>query len=516
MQKILTNFMPALLSGTLLFFSAPGLFGNGLLAWFCLVPLFYLINKEKPGQAALSGLACGILYYTGMLYWIVIVLGRYGHLPWWISVPALLMLACYMALYLAAFAALTSWVRRIIPVLWVAPIIWVSLDLIRNRLFSGFPWQDLAYSQYDYPSLIQFADLGGHYGVTFLIVLTNGFIYFVITDLWHRKKFTKDLLKPDYLLVILLIISVFSYNQFRTRQISKEITEAENISVAVIQGNISQDEKWQARFRQETINRYLSLSATAITEKRTDLLIWPETAVPLYPMEAPVLQKIIHGITELNDVSILTGAPHRIPPRSMEANYYNSAFLFSPDGTISGRYDKQHLVPFGEYVPLKNILRFLGPLVETIGDFSLGEFTTTLSCKNARLGVLICFESIFPELARRQVAAGANLLVNITNDAWFGRSSAPWQHLSMAVLRAIETRRSLARSANTGISGFIDPLGRINKSSPLFEQYIVADDLPLLNNKTVFTDYGGHNFAVFCLLSITILMITFYFHSKKK
>jgi apolipoprotein N-acyltransferase len=188
--------------------------------------------------------------------------------------------------------------------------------------------------------------------------------------------------------------------------------------------------------------------------------------------------------------------------------YYNSAFLFSPVTAMpgvpralrpAGRYDKQHLVPFGEYIPLRTILPLPGPLVETMGDFSLGNSVAPLSCGKAQLGVLICFESIFPDLARREVDAGATLLVNITNDAWFGRSSAPWQHLAMAVLRAVENRRSLARAANTGISGFIDPAGRTQKLSPLFVPYAASARLPLLTGKTVFGRFG-HNLPLACLL----------------
>jgi len=290
----------------------------------------------------------------------------------------------------------------------------------------------------------------------------------------------------------------------------KVLEASPTISVAVAQGNIEQDQKWSPAMRSKTMEIYTSLSEQAIEQGNSPpvLLVWPETAMPFYINNNAYYKKLVNGLIKKHQVWLLAGAPHveiddSVPQQGerKRKRYYNSAFLVSPTGEISGRYDKQHLVPFGEYVPLGRYLPLPGPLVENIGDFSSGKSSAPLSCQSAEIGVLICFESIFPELAREMTANGANLLANITNDAWFGRSSAPWQHLSMAVFRAVENRRSLARAANTGISTLIDPLGRETGVSPLFEPFFQVAEIPLLEDKTVFTRFG-HHFGLFCLLAL--------------
>jgi apolipoprotein N-acyltransferase len=283
-----------------------------------------------------------------------------------------------------------------------------------------------------------------------------------------------------------------------------------------VQGNIEQDQKWSPAMRLETVDRYIRLSKEAIAREDGPpaLLVWPETALPFLIDDNPYLRKLEQSLIRKEKIWLLAGAPYykevdvKDPQPTKEFLAYNSAYLFAPDGSVAGRYDKQHLVPFGEYVPLSDYVSLPGPLVENIGNFSSGKPGRPLSCQGAAIGVLICFESIFPELARDWTASGANLLVNITNDAWFGRSSAPWQHLSMAVLRAAENRRSLARSANTGVSALIDPLGRIIGASPLFQPFYLMADVPLLQTKTVFVSFGYH-FGLICLLASIILLLLY-------
>jgi apolipoprotein N-acyltransferase len=272
------------------------------------------------------------------------------------------------------------------------------------------------------------------------------------------------------------------------------------MEVAAAQGNIPQDQKWQPAFQRETIDTYLRLSQEIFAAKKPQLIVWPETALPFYPYEHPLFLRLHSELTRPYQTYLLTGAPHREKTSAAgPLNYANSAFLLSPDGRITGRYDKQHLVPFGEYIPLRGILGFASPLVETLGDFAPGQTSTPLSCQNSRIGVLICFESIFPEISRKQAEAGANLLVTLTNDAWFGRSSAPMQHLAMGVFRAVETRKTLVRAANTGISAFIDPMGRIEGASPLFTEYARSQPVALVNGLTCFVRWG-YLFPWFCLL----------------
>jgi apolipoprotein N-acyltransferase len=307
---------------------------------------------------------------------------------------------------------------------------------------------------------------------------------------------------------LLFLALAGGYNLLRYHRLESEMATAEKLKVAVIQGNIDQVEKWLPATKATTLDKYLRMTRHELAGQAPDLVVWPETAVPFYLNESRELTRLT-SLAATGGVHILTGSPHRnIDPGAKNYRYYNSAFLIDGRGRVTGRYDKEHLVPFGEYVPLKKLLFFLGPLVEATADFSPGTDLHPIPCQNTRLGVLICFESIFPDLARRQTDAGAGLLINLTNDAWYGRSSAPWQHLSMAVFRAVENRRGLARAANTGVSGFIDPLGRMHRLSPLFEEFSGSLALPLLRTETVFTGRRGYLAGRFCLALTLLLAVT--------
>ncbi|MGV1099565.1 apolipoprotein N-acyltransferase [Thiovibrio sp. JS02] len=504
----------ALASSALLFFASPGEQGGlPLLAWVALLPLFIRLPRHTPGQAAALGLLCGLAYYGPLLYWIVIVLATYGEVPLLLACLALFFLAVYMSCFLAAFSFLCAGFSRTLPLLVAAPVLWVGLDLVRSLLFTGFPWLDLGYTQHSLPLVIQIADLAGHHGVSFLIVLANGLAAALFSS--SPRAGTKAS-RPAILLAAGLILCLaFAYNAWRLATLPAAMAGAERMTVAVAQGNFPQNQKWLPAFQAETVETYLRLSREAIAEKKPRLLVWPETALPFYPYENPLFSSLQSKLTHPYGVALLTGAPHR-ERKSLAAapSYFNSAFLLTPEGTVAGRYDKQHLVPFGEYIPLRGLLAFASPVVETLGDFSPGVTGEPLSCQNGRIGVLICFESIFPELARRQAANGANLLVNITNDAWFGRSSAPWQHLSMAVFRAVETRKSLVRGANTGISAFIDPLGRIRAASPLFRRYAKSEEVVLLAGKSPYVRFG-HLFPWACLGAGAAVGLCFLVRKRK-
>ena len=512
----------ALGTGFLLFLSFPGSAGLWPLAWVALVPLLLAVRGVRPAAAARLGLLAGMVHYVSLLYWIIIVLGKYGNLPLWISIPALLLLALYMSAYMALFCAIINlaWKRQEVLVVWLGPLLWVGLDHVRSFLFSGFPWQDLAYSQYKALLLIQIADLTGHSGITFLIVLVNAVTAFLFI-LWRADRsadaagmqqgFTLRLRRAWFYAIlpaIFIVVTVMAYNVFRYRQVSDLIANSTKMKMAVVQGNIEQDQKWSPSMRLATIDIYTHLSAQAIARENVPpaLMIWPETALPFPVSDNPYFNRLKSVLPSEQKVWLLSGAPFykEVSVKNMAQERkvlsYNSAYLITPAGGIGGRYDKQHLVPFGEYVPLSDYLPLPGPLVENIGNFSSGKAVGPLILENAAIGVLICFESIFPKLARNWTSNGANLLVNITNDAWFGRSSAPWQHLSMAVLRAVENRRSLARSANTGISATITPLGRTTGISPLFQSFYLVAELPLLQTKTLFVKFGYY-FGLFCLLA---------------
>ena len=498
----------ALLSSALLWLASPASFSLPLLAWLALVPLFLRLRHHSPRQAALIGLVCGFAWHLPLLTWIIIVLSTYGEVALAVSLLALFLLALYMGSYAAVFAFLCAKSGGRVPLLVSAPVLWVALDFLRAHLFTGFPWLDLAYTQYSLPLPIQVADLAGHHGVTFLIILVNALLATLLAGKKQADTAPSPSLRrpprpcPPSLLAgaCLLTALAAAYSGWRLHGVTASLDSAEKIRVAVAQGNFPQNQKWLPEFQQETVDTYLRLSEEAIAGQKAQLVIWPETALPFYPYEHPLFPRLHGELTRPRQLALLTGTPHRERTHpDGPVRYFNSAFLIEPDGMVSGRYDKQHLVPFGEYIPFRRLLHFASPLVETMGDFTPGRSSQPLSCQNGRIGVLICFESIFPEISRQQVRNGANLLVNITNDAWFGRSRAPWQHLSMAPLRAVENRRSLVRAANTGISAFIDPSGRVREASPLFAHYAGSASVALLNEQTVYSRWG-HVFPTACFL----------------
>lgn len=504
----------SLLSGLLLFWAAPGEQAMPLLAWCALVPLLLAMEDATPKRAAMLGFVCGIAFYLPLIHWIIIVLSTYGQVAMPLAVAALLFLACYMAGYTTLFGLLCCWGSRRVPVLLIAPLLWVALDWIRGWLFTGFPWLDLGYTQYASNPILQVADLAGHHGITFLIVLANTLIASLFTTLRRGR-----LACPPSLcwMAALFLCLAFVYGAIRLDDVSGQMAQQHRLQVGIAQGNIPQDQKWQPAFQQETVSTYLRLSSQVLASApQTSLVVWPETAMPFYPYEHPLFLRITTELTRPYQTSLLAGAPHRAVRQDViEPVYSNSAFLVSPDGGITGRYDKQHLVPFGEYIPLRALLSFASPVVQTMGDFSSGTPTPPLSCQNGRIGVLICYEAIFPELARRHASNGANLLINITNDAWFGRSGAPWQHLAMSIFRAVETRKSLVRAANTGVSGFVDPLGRVSMPSTLFTEYAHSEPVILMEGTSWYVRLG-HLFPLACLALAVMMLLVATQDTRKK
>ncbi len=501
--EILTILPLFVLSGLLLWLASPGP-GWSSVAWFALIPLIIGCSRISPKRAAQFGFTAGLAHYLLMLYWVVISLSTYGNLPWWLCAMALVLLAAYMSLYLALFCAVISWSLRSTAPIWIGPLLWVSLDFIRSLLFSGFPWQDLGYTQFSNILLIQTADLAGHHGITFLIILTNCLFTAGILPRQKKRQWRGNPLLFQGASAVALLGCAFYYSSIQLRGITNETTNAPRHQVTVVQGNIDQNQKWLPENQLATIEKYIELSVEEAGRQKPHLVIWPETAMPFYPTASHLFPELLSRTVFSHDFSLLSGAPYFVDTDS-DREFYNSAILIRPDASRSS-YFKQHLVPFGEYIPFSDILPLPGPVVQSVGNFSRGRSAEPLVDGNARLGILICFESIFPDLARREVKNGANLLVNITNDAWFGRSSASIQHLSMAVLRAVENRRSLARAANTGISCFIDPTGRISLQTPLFVATKASTDLPLLHLPTFFTR-TGYLFPIFCLILLIPLAI---------
>ncbi len=509
MQKIDKNkIILAIISGILLTGSFPQT-SFPWLAWFALTPLFIAAKDLQFKDGFKIGLLTGLVHNITLLYWLSYTMETYGHLPLYLCIPILFLFSFYLSFYIALFSgALTRITVKPLMLFFMIPVLWVSLEYIRSFLFTGFPWELTAYSQYKSLHIIQVSDILGPYGVSFLLVLSNatvfiGFLYLTKSG-WKGKKVSGVHFAASALIFLFALTIVWFYGKIRIETTDKIVSASHKTRISVIQGNIKQSEKWDPALQYSATKKYLDLSGSVMAEK-PDLVVWPETAAPFYFLyDTGLTEMVQRGVAETG-VSFLIGSPSFIQSKD-NIDYYNSAYLIGPDGKVAGKYDKVHLVPFGEYVPLKKWLPFLGKIVENVGDFRSGKKGATISLNGHCIGVLICYELIFPYLSRAEVKNGAGLLVNITNDAWYGKTSAPYQHFSMAVFRAVENRRALVRAANTGISGFIDPSGRITASTPLFEDAAMTRDIPILNEKTLYTRFGDL-FAFICLAAAALTLI---------
>ena len=491
------------------------------IGFFCLTPLLFAIKESKTSRQALrAGLGSGLAATIGLYYWLIHTMTTYGGLSYPLSILLFLILVAYLSLYWVCFAVLVkSLANAGLSMIITAPLIWVALEYIRTYLFSGFPWALLGYTQYNSPHFIQIADLTGVYGISFMLVLTSALIFKGMRAYFVKKSIPFK----EGALVLLIIAIACSYGLLRSVKYAKSESP---FTVAIIQGNIAQEIKWDRRFLQETLQIYASLSSKALSkEKGLDLILWPETATPFYFQQPGSLRNEVLTISKKLETPLVFGSP-AFEKIEGGYSYLNSAFLLSPDVDgesvdILGRYATILLVPLGEYFPLKKLLFFVSKITEGIGDFSPGEGVMSLklpasdkSSASFSLGPLICYEVIFPNLVRQFVKDGSNVLVNLTNDGWYGRTSAPYQHLSAAVFRSVENKVYLLRAANTGISAIINPLGKVESSLGIFERGFITGKIALNNDKTFYSLYGDVFAKAATFLSF-LLIIYVYIKSRK-
>ncbi|MDI6796912.1 MAG: apolipoprotein N-acyltransferase [Desulfatibacillaceae bacterium] len=508
MKKSFLPYLAAAASGFVLTGAFPRT-GLDFLAWFAIAPLLWAISKAGLKRAFWLGFTAGLCHFVTLLYWIEFVMSTYGGLPVVLSYPVMLLLCLVMACYIGGFAAL---LRLSAPapvmILVAAPALWTGLEYLRMHLFTGFPWANLGASQFERLALIQAADITGVFGISALIVLCNCAIFLLVAALlkinWGKSHPSLKTAAAGTAAAIICVAIFQGYGIKRLEQVRAEMEKAPKIAVSVVQGNVEQQFKWDPSFAGATAEKYLALSQEA-AEQGAQFVIWPETALPFYFLrELELTAIVIDGIMQ-SRVPFLVGSPAVEPYKTGRA-FYNRVFLIMPDGRLAGHYDKVHLVPWGEYVPLKRWMPFIGKLTHQVGDYSPGRPGKTLAFDNVRLGVLICYEVIFPSLSRAMAKNGANLLVTVTNDAWFGLSSAPYQHFSMVALRSVETKKALARAANTGISGFVMPDGAIVETSGLFVEGVFTQSLPLLEGKTVYVRFGDWFAQLLSILGLALII----------
>ncbi len=495
--------LAALLSGLMLTASFPPA-STDWLVWVALVPLLIALEGLPASHSFRLGFLAGAVHFLSLMYWIVVVLEGYGGLNAALSVLVLIALCGYLALYPAVFALLASRFRDARSGLLLTAGAWVGLEFLRGRLLTGLPWCFIGHSQVERISLIQVCDLVGVHGVSFLIAAVNVLVYRLFFD--PRKRRNRTLVAESTLVAALLLLGLL-YGHLRLREPGPAAKPDRAVRTAIIQGNIDQSKKWLPEYQSKTLAVYRRLSLQAAPSD-VELMVWPETAVPFFFQEPSPLSAGVLEIPDRTEADLLFGSP-AFEGSGQNIRYKNRAYLLSAKERTLSSYDKVHLVPFGEYVPLHRFFPFVSRLVPAAGDFSPGDRITPLQTPRYSAGVLICYEAIFPRLAIRQVEHGADVLVNLTNDAWFGRTSAPFQHLSMSVFRAVETRLPLVRAANTGISAFVDSRGRILRQSRLFREAVIVSDVHPSKGPPTFYARHGDLLPLFLLVAICVRLIVF-------
>jgi len=467
---------------------------QAVLAWVALVPLFLAFRHAQTiREGWWMGWEFGTVSWIGILYWIggMTELGP-------LAVPAWLSLSVALGLYEALFGLGSVYFIRHLPSTIchgvLMPALWVSLEFLRAHLFTGFPWALLGSSQLLNLPLVQWAAGTGIYGLSFLVVMGNGF--------WMGKK---RLLTP--FLMVAHVVGFWSLSRV------ERPVQDQTFSVVLLQGNVPQTEKWDANQAMGTYDRYASLVQSA---PRADGYVWPETAAPHFLKLERTPRERVSQIVRESSAWHFIGAPDAdVDERGRVVRQANSVFVFSPKGEMAGRYDKCHLVPFGEFTPF----HWLKPLVTryTIGvaEFRRGDGPKVLEAVGVKWGPFICYEAIFPHEVRQSVQAGAEILVNVTNDAWFGKSAAPYQHAQVTAFRAVETGRWLVRAANTGVSYVVSPAGRLVGQSGLEEATVLRADVTPLRHSTWYVRWGDW-FPYLCVVSVLVgLAHVFLFVSRR-
>jgi apolipoprotein N-acyltransferase len=480
-------------------------FGHGVVAWFALAPLLLAIPGTSPRRAARLAYITGVSAAVGLLYWTAITVTQYGGLSLPLGIGVMLLLCLAFGLPNALFGWATGRACGAFGPrgLLIAPVFWVASEILRTHTLFEFPWCLLGYSQHRLLPFIQIADMAGVYGVSFVVASASAAIAFVP---WERERRARRAVSVAFLG---LLVATGAYGLFRLRQ---QLPESGRVRAALVQASITQEEKWDPEKEMDDLNRHLSISQGALAEG-PQLVVWPESAVPFIFDYEPLVAEPLRQFSRTNHVWVLFGNDDLERRTTDVPRIWVGAKLLAPYGELAYRYHKNHLVPFGEYVPLKAFFtlggRFGAKLVRRVGEFTPGTEATVAHLDGHALGTFICYESIFPDLVREFSRNGAELLVNITNDGWYGTTSAPYQHFAMATFRAVENRKWLLRAANTGISGFVDPKGRVVRASALFEQRAIVGEAAFVPGLTVYARIGDA-FAWMCLgFSVVAVAISF-------
>jgi apolipoprotein N-acyltransferase len=478
--------------------------GGLVFGWLAPALLVAGLRGLPTRRAGVWAFGAGLAAHTAVLHWIYVVTVTYGHAPPIAGVLAPAGLAAYIAAHTALFGLWAGWLgRRGADGPFALALGWTAIDYLRAFSLTGFPWATLGYAQHQNPALLELAAFGGVYALSFATALGGVALAALARDRRSRQAWAA-------------VIAVIALHVAGGLARSSSGPPGETVRIAVVQGNIDQGVKWSPVWAERTLEIYEGLSRRAAADGAR-IVAWPETAVPGSVATDDVLRERLSALARETGAVLVVGGVG-VERDGSSQRYYDSAFLFGPDGALLDRYDKAHLVPFGEYVPLRGLIgRFASAVARGIApdDVSAGSGPRAVSLPLAdggpavSAGVVICYELLFPDLVRRFVADGAGVLLAITNDAWYGRTGAPYQFLAITALRAAENRVWLARAANTGVSAFIDAAGRVRDETPIFEGGMLVADVPLrpaLVGGSFYTRHGDW-FARGCLLAVVVLAL---------
>ena len=490
------RFWLCLLSAVLVWFSFPNFIEKNLapwgapLAWVAFIPFLLSLEGTTPKQAAWLGYFFGFAQIGSIIYWIAILEeAKYlGPVAW-----------AALVAYLSVYTSLFAWTYRKctllgLPPIWIAPVLWLGFEYFRGtQPWGGFNWGEIGFSQACFPNLSFWSGLAGEYGLTFLILLVNAYwADFLI------KRF-KNIRMPwrNWAAVFFPIVCLFSMMSIADFMISS--TPLNKLgTVGLLQPSVNQEEKWTKAFENETYNRYEQLIQTC-SRSKPDLILWPETGAPDFLRISPDLLSRVSRMVEEGSTPELVGCLDVAKGVKNGLEYFNAALEFNPKGQPGKVYHKQHLVPFGEFVPFQKYISFLGPIVSDLGSFTPGSQYEKLSARSFTYTPTICYEAVFPGDMRNASKTGADVLVNISNDAWYGHTSAAFQHVQMGILSSSELRKPLLRAANTGISYITDPYGRVRALSGFFTREALVGDVLVLSHPVTFYSAFGNWLPNLCL-----------------
>jgi len=455
---------------------------------------------QPPLRAFFLGLTAGALYFVGTIYWTGTVVSTFGGLAWPVALMAMLLLASYLALFPAVAALLTARViSRVGAIgLLVLPATWVATEFSRGYFFGGFPWVPLGNSQVTVLPVAQLASVVGVYGLSALVASVNAALAYALLSEGRTRVVT-------VVMTGVVLAGISSWGALRVADGSLTRNGA-LLRVGLIQGNIAQEDKWNPDEARRIFTTYIAMTRDAV-RRGADFVIWPESSTPFMFEEDAVGGGELRALTRELGVPLLFGSD-QVDRTGDAIRLFNAAFMLNPAGETAAVYRKVHLVPFGEYVPLKEWLYFVSPLVEHLAEFAPGSSVVTLPLGSSTVSTAICYEVVYPALVRQAVAGGSQLLTTITNDAWYGQSSAPHQHFEMASMRAIEQGRYLARAANTGISGVVDPYGQVVSRSGIFQEAGIVAEVRLLTSRTIYSVIGDVVAYLSIMLTVGMLVAT--------